>query len=150
MNSLLSPSEIVKRLNVRYYTIYTFVILFTVIGYFLNFSNLHIFDYSSRFAAEYLPVIFIILSALSVIVGFGSFELIKKKLSLQNDEREKVKKYIKVAGSRLYFIGFVLIFGILVFYISRSISTLYCIGIAAVLLILCKPNENKVSNDLKI
>lgn len=139
---------IIKKLNVIYYLIYTLIILFTIVGYIFNYNGLFYSVPENNFLNTYLPYLFIFLSLICLVFGFIFFELNKSKIRNIKNEWEQNRKYIQIAGFRLYLVGFTLVVGVPVFYISYNVMVLYCIGVSAVLLLLCKPTENKIMNDL--
>lgn len=138
--------EIYKKLNVVYYSIYTLVILLTIGGYFLNMNN--ILSFSKEAGLSYLPYVVIGISIASILIGFGLFEFQKKKLSLIEDKRVRFSQYFKSAALRLYSTGIVFLLGVPVFYVTKNITLLTFVGIAAIILIYSKPTENKISRDL--
>ena len=142
-------SEIVKGLNVKYYLIYTLTIVFTFTGYFLDFSN-YLPIISTDSYLQILPIIVVVLSVLFLVAGFLIFELKKKSIAGIDDKWEQSRTYIRYAGYRLYLIGVCLLIGIPVFYLTKNSIVLYTIALAAISLIICKPSENKVENDLNI
>ena len=138
--------EIYKKLNVVYYSIYTLVILLTIGGYFLNMNN--IVDFSKEARLSYLPHIVTGISIASIVFGFGLFQFQKGKLSLIEDKRNRYNRYFKLAALRLYSTGIVFLLGVPVFYITKNITLLTFVGIAAIILIYSKPTLNKISRDL--
>jgi hypothetical protein len=86
----------------------------------------------------------------SSAVGFSLFESAKKKLRKIENEKERLLPYIKNANLRLYLIGAGLLGGIIIFYFLRSSFILYCIGVSAIELIVCKPSEERIKNDLDL
>jgi hypothetical protein len=141
--------EVVKSLNVKYYFIYTFIILFTFIGYFLNYSNYIQISLHDTYVRT-LPIIVVVISAIFIVFGFSFFEIKKKSIARIEDKWMQSRTYIRFAGYRLYCIGACILIGIPVFYITMNSIILYSIGVAAIALLFCKPSENKVQNDLNI
>ena len=142
-------NEIVKALNVKYYLIYTLTIVLTFAGYFLDYHDFfRINGNVSLF--NILPIVVVAVSVVLIVAGFVLFELKKKSIAAIENQWERNRTYIRYAGYRLYLIGICILIGIPVFYVTKNSITLYSIGLAAVALILSKPSESKIENDLNI
>jgi len=145
--NIFTLTELVKRLNMVYYLIYCLTIVVTAFGFFLDFHN---FIAASSADINFIAIVYIILSI--VFMGFALlwFEFMRRKIKIIRNEKQKMKLYGSAAVIRLYLIGLALVGGIVIFYLTKNINTLYCIAVAAIALIYCKPGENKVSKDLQI
>jgi hypothetical protein len=109
-------------------------------------NNIVVFSKEARLS--YLPHIVIGISIASIVFGFGLFQFQKGKLSLIEDKRIRYNRYFKLAALRLYSTGIVFLLGVPVFYITKNITLLTFVGIAAIILIYSKPTLNKISRDL--
>jgi hypothetical protein len=141
--------SIVKKINLAYYLIYTITIVSTVIGYIITFNSEFSVDVKSQLSIT-LSSLVILYIIVSIPAALSIFNRNIKKWILIEDKFTKLEKYATGATWRLLVIGFGLVFSIVVFYILRTPSMIYCAGIAAIAIIFCKPSENKIISDLKL
>jgi hypothetical protein len=141
--------RIVKKINLIYYLIYTITILVTIFGYITTMNGYSTVDVKSslNITLSSLVILYIILS---IPLALALFHRNTKKWAEIDDQFTKLNKYTTGAIVRLVIIGFGLVFSIIVFYILRSESMIFCAGIAAIALIFCKPTTAKIHSDLKI
>jgi hypothetical protein len=140
--------DIINKVTLIYYSIYTSIILLAVF-IFLKKDNPGLIDSKSTLGIA-LSEIVIFYMLLSIPLSLSIFYRMTKKWRLIEDEKLKFSKYQKGATLRLLVIGFGLIISIVVFYLLRDVSLIFCSGIAAIALIFCKPSEAKIIADLKL
>lgn len=71
-----------------------------------------------------------------------------EKLGKEEDDDERYRKYMKLAGLRIGMIAVVFVVNIVLFYLLHSYSFLYAAGIGAVALLFCKPREEDITTAL--
>jgi len=142
--------NIVKRINLAYYLIYTLTILATIVGYLLTMNQDTNIDIKSNLSITLSSLVYLYLMV-SIPGALALFHRYTKKLSEIEDKYTKINKYVTAASWRLIAVGFGLVFSVITFYIIRTQSMIYCAAIAAiVLLFFCKPTESKIISDLKL
>ncbi|MEA4936844.1 MAG: hypothetical protein VB102_09400 [Paludibacter sp.] len=141
---------IIKNISFVYYMVYTFTILLTIVGYFLDLNNMG-FSVDNGIVVDSLTTILIIYVIFSIVFSFYYFyKRIKLLRSTDDDLEIRLEKYKQVSILRIILIGVGLLSGIVIFYLLRSEIILYSIGTSALFLILSKPSETKMISDLKI
>jgi len=135
--------NIFRKLNQLYYLIYTLIILLTIIGYFLNLNNL-INIRVAKLTENILQTLQYIFSFVA-FAYFVYFLMLTSKLKDEDLTENSKKRYLKFASIRLLLIGISLILGVVCFYLLRSLTILYPVGVMAVLLLLSKPVEVKIN-----
>jgi uncharacterized membrane protein len=142
--------NIVKRINLAYYLIYTLTILATIVGYLLTMNQDISVDIKSNLSITLSTVVYGYIM-ISIPGALALFHRYTKKLSEIDDKYTKINKYVTAASWRLLIVGFGLVFSVITFYIIRTQSMIYCAAISAiVLLFFCKPTESKIISDLKL
>jgi len=142
--------NIVKRINLAYYLIYTLTILATIVGYLLTMNQETSVDIKSNLSITLSTVVYAYIM-ISIPGALALFHRQAKKLSEIEDKYTKINKYVTAASWRLLVVGFGLVFSVIAFYIIRTQSMIYCAAISAiVLLFFCKPTESKIISDLKL
>jgi len=136
-----------KKINLVYYAIYSITILSTIVGYLLTSDSLQQISPKSQLSIN-LSSILIIYILISIPLSLYLFYKNVKKWKLLEDNMTKLDKYEKGSIYRLVAVGLGLIASIAIFFILRSVSIIYCAGIAAIALIFCKPTESKIISDL--
>ncbi|MDR2841049.1 MAG: hypothetical protein LBV75_07280 [Paludibacter sp.] len=139
--------ELIKRLNLLYYIHYMLTIVVAAFGFFLDFQNFISIGNANKGT---ISLIYIIVAVILLGIAITNFEIVRKKTAKESDETKKLKNYGQAATIRISLIGDVLLAGIVVFYLTKDINTLYCIAVAALALIYSKPKESKIYNDLQI
>ena len=141
--------QIVRKINLIYYLVYTFTILATVIGYIFALKGASGLDVASSLSITIssLVILYIIISIPTALALFHRYT---KKLILITDESEKLNKYASGAILRLLAVGIGLVISVIAFYILRTQSMIFCAGIAAISLFFCKPTEGKIIKELKL
>lgn len=66
------------------------------------------------------------------------------------DDYVKFEKYATGATWRILAVGFGLVLSVVAFYIIRTESMIFCAGITAIALLICKPTVGKIRSDLKL
>lgn len=141
--------RIVKKINLAYYLIYTVTILSTIIGYMFTMTRQTSIDVKSPLSIT-LSSIVILYILISIPAALAIFHRSTKKWALIEDKYTKINKYTAGATWRLLIVGFGLVLSVVVFYILRTESMIFCAGISAIALFFCKPTVNKVISDLKL
>jgi hypothetical protein len=141
--------RIAKKINLIYYLIYTITILVTIFGYVITMNGYTTADVKSSLSITLSSVV-ILYIIISIPVALALFHRNTKKWREIKDQFTKLNKYSTGAIGRLLIIGFGLVFSVIVFYILRSESMIFCAGIAALALLFCKPSEAKINSDLKM
>ena len=86
----------------------------------------------------------------SVPLTLGLFHRYVKKLTSIEDVETRLAKYQTAGLIRIVIMGVGLVLGVLFFYLMGSQSMLFCGGIAAIGLFLCKPSQSKISSELQL
>jgi|ERR1035437_2416230 DMSO reductase anchor subunit len=141
--------RIVKKINLSYYLIYTLTILSTIVGYIITQTRETTIDVKSPLSITLssIVIIYIIISIPAALAIFN--RNIKKYISIEEDYK-KMEKYTSAATWRILAVGFGLVLSVVVFYIIRTESMIFCAGISALALIICKPTPGKINSDLKL
>jgi hypothetical protein len=141
--------QVIRKINIIYYLVYTMTILATVIGYIFALGGSEAADPTSSLSISIssLVILYIIISIPGALALFHRYT--KKLIPIQN-EFEKLNKYTNGAIWRLLAVGTGLVISVIAFYILRSTSMIYCAGIAAIALFFCKPTEGKIMKELKM
>lgn len=139
-------NSIFRSLNQWYYMFYTLVILIAIIGYFLNLNNL--LNHQVDKVTFYIILSFqLIISSATVI--YYLYYLYKYTVIKRISDLEIRKlQYFKFAKYRILSVGFNLVVGIVLYYFMLSEVLLYIIAPSALLLLLCKPNHNRIEDFL--
>lgn len=132
-----------------YYLIYTITILSTIIGYVVTMSRETSVDVKSPLSIT-LSSIVILYIIISIPAALALFHRSTKKWAAIEDRFTKINKYVAGATWRLLAVGFGLVLSVMVFYILRSESMIFCAGISAIALLFCKPTEGKIISDLNL
>jgi len=140
----------VKKITLVYYVIYATTILSTALGYLLNLQGKAVSIDPQSSTGIALSSILILYILISIPGSLGGFHRMTKKWRSIEDEKLKLAKYEKGAILRLVAIGVGLVGSVILFYITNNISMIYCVGIAAIALLFCKPSEDKLISDLKL
>jgi len=140
--------KIINKISLIYYSVYAATII-SAVFIFLNKDNGALIDSKSGLGITLTDFV-ILYMLLSIPLALGGFYRMAKKWRLIEDEKKKFNEYQKGAVLRLLIIGIGLIGSIIVFYLLRDVSLIYCSGIAAISLIFCKPTEGKIISDLKL
>ena len=142
--------RLLKQISQTYYYIYTATILITVTGYVLTMNDFNSIPMNSPTGIA-LKSIVIFYMIISIPLGLSSFSKQTKKCLEIDDEKIKFQAYKKAAYQRLILVGSGLIFSIIVFFLLRDVSLIFCAGISAIILLFfCKPTEAKISSDLNM
>ena len=141
--------KIVKRIHLAYYLIYTVTILSTMVGYLINMTSATSVDPKSSLSIT-LSSIVILYIIVSIPTALAIFHKSTKKWADIEDNYTKINKYVTGAIWRLLAVGFGLVLSVVIFYIIRTESMIFCALIAAIALFFCKPTEGKVISDLKL
>jgi len=136
--------EVYKKLSLIFNFIFFSAIISVVVFYYFSQEALFTEDL----------VIFqtvVILMLLICIPGGLKLYAVKVK-ALQNitDKEEKLTKYVSWNIVRLALIEGPLFFSLIVYFLTRNNSMLFCAGIAIMALIFCKPNWQKMKEELGI
>ena len=140
---------IIKRINLAYYLIYTLTILSTIIGYMMTMNTENTVSLTSNLSITLSSVV-ILYIIVSIPSALALFHRYTKKLALIEDKFIKLNKYASAATLRLLVVGSGLVISVIVFYIIRNQSIIFCAGISAIALLFCKPTEGKIISDLKL
>lgn len=141
--------KFVKKINLAYYLTYTITILATIVGYLTNMSRETSIDVKSPLSIT-LSSIVILYIIISIPSALALFHRNTKKWAVIEDDFIKFNKYATGATWRILIIGFGLVLSVVVFYILRSESMIFCAGISALALLFCKPTAGKIISDLKL
>ena len=141
--------RIVKKINLAYYLIYALTILSTIIGYIVTQSRETAVDVKSPLSIT-LSSIVILYIIISIPAALYLFHKSTKKWIEIEDNFQKLEKYTTGATWRIIIVGFGLVLSVVVFYIIRTESMIFCAAISAIALIFCKPTENKMKSELKL
>ena len=120
-----------------------------MIGYLLNMNRETSIDVKSPLSIT-LSSIVILYIIISIPAALALFHKSTKKWATIEDNFTKFNKYTAGATWRLLVIGFGLVLSVVVFYILRSESMIFCAGICAIALLFCKPSVSKIISDLKL
>jgi hypothetical protein len=141
--------KFVKKIHLAYYLIYTVTILSTIGGYIVTLTRETSVDVKSPLSVT-LSSIVILYIIISIPAALAIFHRNTKKWALIEDNYTKLNKYVAGATWRLLAVGFGLVLSVVVFYILRTESMIFCAAITAIALLFCKPTEAKIINDLKL
>jgi hypothetical protein len=142
--------KIVKRINLAYSLIYTATILATFIGYALISTGESTIPSPKSELSISLSTLVIAYILISIPAALAIFHRNTKKWAAIEDRFTKINKYVTGAKLRLLVVGLGLVMSVVVFYILRTPSMIFCALIAAVALLFCRPSENKIISDLKL
>ena len=90
-------------------------------------------------------LIFIIITIPLTLKGFN---MGLKRVRAIEDETIRNNRYKQLGVARIIIIGIGLIASVIGFYFLQEQSLIWLAGISAIALIICKPNEKKIDNDL--
>jgi len=141
--------KFVKKIYLAYYLIYTVTILSTIIGYIVTLTHGSSVSVQSPLSIT-LSSIVILYLIVSIPAALALFHRGTKKWAQIEDNYTKLNKYVAGATWRILVIGLGLVMSIVVFYIIRTESMIFCAGISAIALLFCKPTENKIIKDLEL
>ena len=141
--------KLVKKISIAYYMIYTLTILSTITGYILMQSRETIVDSKSNLSIT-LSSIVILYIITSIPAALSVFHRNTKKWMEIKSDYEKFEKYATGATWRILTVGFGLVLSVVVFYIIRTESMIFCAFITAIALLICKPTVGKIRSDLKL
>lgn len=141
--------KIVKKIYLAYYLVYTITILLTIVGYMVTMTRETSVDIKSTLSIT-LSSIVILYMLISIPSALAIFNRNTKKWAQIEDRYIKINKYVTGATWRLFIVGFGLILSVVVFYILRTESMIFCAGISFIALFFCKPTEGKIISDLKL
>jgi DMSO reductase anchor subunit len=141
--------RIVKKIYLAYYVILTLTILSTIAGYIIIQSQETTVDAKSQLSII-LSSIVILYIFISIPASISLFNRYNKKIRTIEDNYKKLEKYATGATWRILAVGVGLVLSIIVFYILRTESMIFCAGITAIALLYCKPTESKINSDLKL
>ncbi len=141
--------QVIRKINIIYYLVYTLFILSTIIGYIISLNGVEDVDVKSNLSIT-LSSFVIIYLLISIPASLALFHKYSKKLIEITDEYVKLNKYTTAAKWRLLAIGFGLVLSVIAFYILRTPSMIFCALIAAISLYFCKPSEGKIMKELKM
>lgn len=139
----------VKQINQVYYLVYTATILALIIGYMATLNKEVAISPLSP-TGTVLSSLLIIYMLISIPGSLALFYRYTLKLKKLEDEKLKLKKYENAAIIRLVVVGFSLVSSIIIFFLLRDISIIYCFAISAISLFFCKPNITKIATELEI
>ena len=142
--------KIVKRINLAYSLIYTATILATIIGYMLTSTSESTIPSPKSELSISLSTLVIAYILISIPAALAIFHRNTKKWAAIEDRFTKINKYVAGAKLRLLVVGLGLVMSVVVFYILRTPSMIFCALIAAVALLFCRPSENRIISDLKL
>ncbi|GAB1415937.1 hypothetical protein MASR2M117_13430 [Paludibacter sp.] len=140
--------EVLKKLNIVYYSIYVSAVLVALIGFQLFRAGLTINPQSTEGIAIVSILILYIIG--SIPITLAVFNKKVKKWALMEDVQTKLNLYKKASVVRLCIIGSGFLLGILFFFLMNSQSMIFCAGISAIALFFCKPAEVKIVSELQI
>jgi len=140
--------KVIKKILIVYYSVYSITILMALI-IFLNNTTNAIIDSKSELGI-FLTQFAILFLIFIVPFSLGLFHQKTKKWSAIEDRTLMLINYQKGAILRLIFIGSSLIINIILFYLLKDVSLIFCAGISAIALIFCKPSVAKMTFDLKL
>lgn len=144
-----NAERIAKQINQVYYLIYTATILSAIGGYLIAFNQTNSIDPKSPLGIT-LSSILMIYMLVSIPAALALFHKGTKKWSKIEDEKIKFEKYKKGAYLRLAAVGISLVSSIIVFFILRTESIIYCFAISGIALFFCKPNAGKIASELDL
>jgi hypothetical protein len=142
--------KIVKRINLAYSLIYTATILATIIGYVLTSTGESTIPSPKSELSISLSTLVIAYILISIPAALAIFHRNTKKWAAIEDRFTKINKYVAGAKLRLLVVGLGLVMSVVIFYILRTPSMIFCAGIAAVALLFCRPSESRIISDLKL
>lgn len=140
--------KVVKRLTLVYYLVYIATVAVALAGFQLYKSNIRI-DSTSQ-AGIALTSVLIVFIIGSIPITLSIFNKKTKLWAELPSLEEKLNLYRKGATLRIVIIGSGFLLGVLFFFLMNSQSMIFCAGIAAIGLFLCKPAEVKIISELKI
>ncbi len=141
--------KFVKKIYLAYYLIYTVTILSTIAGYIVTLTRESSVNVQSPLSVT-LSSIVILYLLVSIPLALALFHKNTKKWAQIEDNYTKLNKYVAGATWRILVIGLGLVMSIVVFYIIRTESMIFCAGIGAIALLFCKPTEAKIVKDLEL
>jgi MFS family permease len=141
-------TQILKKLNIYYYSIYIAAIIIAYFGYQLFNSGFRIEEKSSSGIVISSALIILIIGSIPLTLSLFNKNL--KRINEEADMKIRLERYRKASQIRLAIIGSGFVLGIFLFFIMHSQSMIFCAGIAAIALFFCKPAEVKIISDLKI
>lgn len=143
--------KVLRSINGVYYIVYMSTILVAIAVFTSTFLNVNVPMINEKSTLGItLSSILILYILVSTPLAFWLFHKGTKKWQQMPDKFAKFAAYKKASIMRLWVIGIGLIFGILLVYFMRSSNMIYCAGISAVALFLCKPSVNKMIKELDL
>jgi len=141
--------RILRQINQAYYLVFTSTILSAFIGYFIALKNDAIVDNKNPMSITLSSVLIIYILA-SIPGSLSLFYRYSRKLRTIENENLKFQKYQKAAALRLIAVGLGLVGSVIIFFILRNQSIIFCFGISAIALFFCKPTISKIASDLDL
>jgi len=145
----MNTNQLYKQLSIIYYGILIGVIGFLLVYYFF-FKDI---DFSQQFS-DNVTVKFqmagILVLLIAIPLGLKYYSIQVKKIRDIKNEEEKIKKYTNLFIVRLAAIEFPLLLNLMMFIITKNTSMMYCVGIAFLALLFCKPNKIKMLEELNV
>lgn len=136
--------KIYKHLLISYYA--AFLLFFAVFFVCFAIVRSYHFDFSQnvRIALQSVGIMYVLAS-----VPFALWYFHRTTLKIKNKEEVlKAKKYENTALIRIFLIAFGVILNVTFYCFLQDKSMFYCAVIAALAFIFCKPQKNKIVQDL--
>lgn len=136
--------KIYKHLLIAYYT--AFLLFFAVFFVCFTIVKSHPFDFSQnvRIALQSVGIMYVLASVPFALWYFHRTTLKIKEM----DDVLKAKKYKNTALIRIFLIAFGVMLNVTFYCFLQDKSMFYCAVIAALAFIFCKPQKNKIVQDL--
>lgn len=136
--------KIYKHLLIAYYT--AFLLFFAVFSVCFTIVKSHPFDFSQnvRIALQSVGIMYVLASVPFALWYFHRTTLKIKEM----DDVLKAKKYENTALIRIFLIAFGVMLNVTFYCFLQDKSMFYCAVIAALAFIFCKPQKNKIVQDL--
>jgi hypothetical protein len=141
--------RLLRQINQAYYLVFTATIISAFAGYIIAQSQQATVDTTNPLSIT-LSSVLIIYMLISIPASLSFFYRYSRKLRLMEDENIKFKKYQNAAVLRLIAVGFGLVASVIVFFVLRNQSIIFCFAISAIGLFFCKPTISKIASDLDI
>jgi len=136
-----------KKLVFNYYIVFVLLVLTGIAGYFLQqIVTIDSFDKTGIT----LQTVNILVLLVCIPAGMKIFSMKVSKLKELENEEEKLSGYLHWSKIRLTAIATPLLLSMLLYCIVENNSMIFCVGIAGIALIFCKPIKNKVKEELDI
>ena len=139
--------EIHKKLSIIFYAMFFNSIVFAFLFYYFGKQTTITVITQTDMILQTIAILMLLVCVPVALKLY--FTKVKALQNIENKE-EKLRNYFSWNIVRLAFIEGSLFFSLIVYFITQNDSMLFCAGIAMMTLFLCKPNLNRIKEELNI